>query len=289
MWPYDYSRENETPLLWVSEGFTNYYGNISRYRAGLITRDQFLATVAEAASGVESTPARYYISPADSSVSTWLGYDSPVAFGISYYTQGQNLGALLDLSIRHDSGGAHSLDDVMLALYNDFYKKGSGFTTEDMVSVVNHLSGKDYHDFYRKYVSGVDVPAYDAILGYAGYQLQKSPVKVPNLGFDRKMSPDGPQIERVAPGSPAEQAGLAAGDILVSIDGIEVTRRFFLLQQHLADKIGQSVPILVKRDNQPKTLQIRIEAEEAAEYKLIEVPNPTPEQLNLRNGWLRVP
>jgi predicted metalloprotease with PDZ domain len=103
------------------------------------------------------------------------------------------------------------------------------------------------------------------------------------------MSPDGPQIERVAPGSPAEQAGLAAGDILVSIDGIEVTRRFFLLQQHLADKIGQSVPILVKRDNQPKTLQIRIEAEEAAEYKLIEVPNPTPEQLNLRNGWLRVP
>lgn len=25
MWPYDYARENETPLLWVSEGFTNYY------------------------------------------------------------------------------------------------------------------------------------------------------------------------------------------------------------------------------------------------------------------------
>src|SRR5262249_55245911 len=32
MWPYDYSRENETPLLWVSEGFTNYYGNLALYR-----------------------------------------------------------------------------------------------------------------------------------------------------------------------------------------------------------------------------------------------------------------
>jgi predicted metalloprotease with PDZ domain len=35
MWPYDYSREDETPLLWVSEGFTNYYGALAVYRAGL--------------------------------------------------------------------------------------------------------------------------------------------------------------------------------------------------------------------------------------------------------------
>jgi predicted metalloprotease with PDZ domain len=286
MWPYDYSRENETPLLWVSEGFTNYYGNLSRYRAGLITREQFVETVGDAASGVEGNPARAYISPADSSTSTWLGYDSPVAFGISYYTQGQNLAALLDLSIRHDSGGAHGLDDVMVALYKEFYQNGRGFTTEDMISIVNRLSGKDYHDFYRRYVSGVDAPAYDTVLGYAGYQLKKSSIKVPIFGFNRKMSPDGLEIERVAPGSAAERAGLAAGDILVSIDGQEATRRFFLLQQHLAEKIGQSVPIVVKRNGQPRTLQIKIEGEEETNYKLIELPNPTAEQLHLRNGWL---
>jgi predicted metalloprotease with PDZ domain len=287
MWPYDYSRENETPLLWVSEGFTNYYGNIARYRAGLITRDEFLETVAEAASGVESNPARNYISPADSSISTWLGYDSPVAFGISYYTQGQNLAALLDLSIRHDSGGAHGLDDVMLALYNDFYKKGNGFTTDDMITVVNRLTGNDYHDFYRRYVSGVEVPAYDTVLGYAGYQLKKSSAKTPSLGLNTKMSPDGPQIDRVAPESPAEQSGLSVGDILVSIDGIEVTRRFFQLQQHLAQKIGQSVSLVVKRNGQQKTLQIKVEGQEEADYKVVELPNPTPDQLRLRTGWLK--
>src|SRR5262249_1515577 len=253
MWPYDYSRENETPLLWVSEGFTNYYGSIPRDRAGLITREQFLESVGDAAGGVESNLARAYISPADSSVSTWLGYDSPVAFGVSYYTQGQNLGALLDLSIRHDTVGARGLDDVMLALYNDFYQKGKGFTTEDMISAVNRLSGKDYHDFYRRYVSGVEVPAYDTVFGYGGYQLKKSSVKVPNLGINIKVSPEGPQIERVASGSPAERAGLAAGDLVVSIDGLEAGRRFFLVQQHLAEKIGQSVPVAVKRNGQPRT------------------------------------
>ncbi|HEY6331374.1 MAG TPA: hypothetical protein VI756_18760, partial [Blastocatellia bacterium] len=174
MWPYDYSREDETPLLWVSEGFTNYYGNLARYRAGIISQQQFLETVTEAISGIENNEARDYISPSESSVSTWLGYDTPVEFGISYYTQGQNLGALLDLSIRHDSGAAHGLDDVMLSLYHDFYQRGHGFSTEDMIGVINKLTGRDYHDFYRRYVDGVDVPPYDEILSYAGYKLDKS-------------------------------------------------------------------------------------------------------------------
>src|SRR6185369_11269603 len=57
MWPYDYSRENETPLLWVSEGFTNYYGNVARFRAGLMTPENFLQSAADAASGIENTEA----------------------------------------------------------------------------------------------------------------------------------------------------------------------------------------------------------------------------------------
>ncbi|HEY7546762.1 MAG TPA: hypothetical protein VID27_17855, partial [Blastocatellia bacterium] len=172
--PYDYSREMETPLLWVSEGFTNYYTNLSLFRAGLIDRQQFLATVGGAITGVESNPARAYISPADASTSTWLGYDTPQPFEISYYTQGQNLGALLDLSLLHDTEGAVRLDDVMRTLYKDFYLKGKGFSTDDMLAVIKRLTRRDYHEFYRRYVWGVEVPPYDEILGFAGYRAEKS-------------------------------------------------------------------------------------------------------------------
>ena len=103
MWPYDYSRDNETPLLWVSEGFTNYYGIVARYRAGLMTPENFVAAAASAAERRREQRGKKLISPANASVSTWAGYDSPVAFGISYYTQGQNLAALLGLSIRNDT------------------------------------------------------------------------------------------------------------------------------------------------------------------------------------------
>ena len=35
MWPYDYDREQFTPLLWVSEGITDYYGDLVLARTGL--------------------------------------------------------------------------------------------------------------------------------------------------------------------------------------------------------------------------------------------------------------
>ena len=182
MWPYDYSRENETPLLWVSEGFTNYYGQMARYRAGLQTPENFLQSVADAASGVENTDARNYISPAEASVSTWAGYDTPVAFGISYYTQGQNLGALLDLSIRNDSDGRASLDDVMRALFNDHYKrKRLHHRGHDLI--ISKLTKKDYHDFYSIMFSERMFPTYDRIFGYAGYKVEKKTDTVPDLGF----------------------------------------------------------------------------------------------------------
>ncbi|HXG94059.1 MAG TPA: hypothetical protein VNN73_17075 [Blastocatellia bacterium] len=204
MWPYDYSRENETPLLWVSEGFTSYYGDLALYRAGLMDRKEFLDTVADVISGVESNEARRYISPANSSTSTWVGYDTPVAFGISYYTQGQNLGGLLDLSIIHDTAGAAGLDDVMRTLYNEFYKKGRGFTTEDMIAVINRITKRDYHDFFRRYIWGVEVPPYDDILGYAGYKLERTTIRRPKIGLEVTVAPDGGvQVLRVEPGSTA--------------------------------------------------------------------------------------
>jgi predicted metalloprotease with PDZ domain len=177
MWPYDYSRENETPLLWLSEGFTNYYSSKSNYRAGISERNRFLQGVAGAIGGVESNEARNYISPSDSSTSTWLGYDSAQPFEISYYTQGQNLAALLELSILQDTNGRYGLDDAMRALYKDFYLRGKGFSTEDFLAIINRLTKSDYSKFFRKYINGVEVPPYNDILGYAGYQLDPEALK----------------------------------------------------------------------------------------------------------------
>ena len=287
MWPYDYSREDETPLLWVSEGFTNYYGSLALYRAGLRTREQFLQNVEGAINGVESDEARSYISPANSSVSTWVGYDTPVAFGISYYTQGQNLGALLDLSILHDTNGASRLDDVMRALYREFYQKGRGFTTEDMIGIVNRLTTRDYHDFYRKYVTGVEIPPYETLLGYAGYQTQSETRQRPTIGVGLDRTGDGVRITRIVADGPAAKAGLRAGDIVLSVDGADLRKDPQALVAALGERVGKPVKLAIKRGGKDQTVDLQVATRSEASYKIVELPNPTPDQLKIREAWLK--
>lgn len=286
MWPYDYSRENETSLLWVSEGLTNYYAQLAIYRAGITDRTAFLESVADAIGGVESNEARSYISPAESSVSTWVGYDTPVAFGISYYTQGQNLGALLDLSIRHDTRGAAGLDDVMRVLYAEHYKGGRGFTSEHLLAIVNRLTKRNYSDFFRRYVWGVEIPPYERVLGYAGYTLDKSLQPVPNLGINVNITPEGPVVTSVQNGSSAAQAGLRAGDLLLSIDGVEVRRGLRHVREQLMNRIGKRVKATIKRGADDEVLDMEVKAIEGVRYRIVETANPTREQLKVRDGWL---
>lgn len=288
MWPYDYSRENETPLLWVSEGFTNYYGNLSLYRARLRSKQEFLESVQGAIEDVETNEARSYISPANSSVSTWVGYDTAVAFGISYYTQGQNLAALLDLSILHDTGGAFGLDAVMRALYREFYQRGNGFTTEQMIGIVNRLTKRDYHDFYRKYVSGVEVPPYNKILGYAGFRVDSFSRKAPLLGFGFDGSSDGWKVTEVVRGGPASRAGVLSGDVVLSIDGIDAKKGYNQVKEILSNRIGSIVKLVIKRAGTEQTLDLEVGSRDETRYKLVDIPGPTAEQLKIREAWLSV-
>ncbi|MEJ7848797.1 MAG: PDZ domain-containing protein [Pyrinomonadaceae bacterium] len=281
MWPYDYSRENESPLLWVSEGFTNYYGVVATHRAGITTTEAFLQRAADAASSVENTEARNYISPASSSVSTWVGYDTPVAFGISYYTQGQNLGALLDLSIRNDTDGRSSLDDVMRALYNDHYKRGKGFTTVEMIAIIERLTRKDYNDFYRRYVSGVEVPDYDRIFGYAGYKLIKKTQAVPEFGFNGRFRGGGFTINSVEPDSPAAAAGLKEGDLILKINGVSAQ------QSMLGSFAGKAIKLTVDRGGAESEISMNVGSRNIIGYSLSEKEGASPRQIKIRGGWLK--
>ena len=281
MWPYDYSRENESPLLWVSEGFTNYYGLVGNYRGGNITKEQFVASAANAAAGIENSEARKFIPPANSSVITWVGYDTPQAFSISYYTQGQNLAGLLDLSIRNDTNNASSLDDVFRTLYNDHYKKGRGFTTDELVVIINRITKKDYREFFDRYVWGVEVPDYDRIFGYAGYRLEKRQQATPVFGFSGRTRGTGRTLSDVEANSPAAKATLRAGDVITQVNGLPI------LTTNLGDTAGKDVKLTVTRDGEQLELTMKVGSREFTAFSLTEMPNPTPQQLRVREGWLK--
>ncbi|MBP7375087.1 MAG: M61 family metallopeptidase [Pyrinomonadaceae bacterium] len=281
MWPYDYSRENETPLLWFSEGFTNYYGVVATYRAGVTSKENFLARVADAAAGIENSEARKYISPANSSVSTWAGYDTPTAFGISYYTQGQNLAALLDLSIRHDSQDQYDLDDVMRALLNEHYAKGKGFSTADLIGIVNRLTKKDYNDFFDRYVFGTDVPDYDRIFGYAGLTLVRKTDATPDFGFSVRPRNGGLTINGVETGGSAANAGLKVGDVITKMNGVSPFEAPF------GTFAGREIKLTIIRDGVESDVPMKVGSREYVAFNLVEMTDATAQQTKLRDGWLK--
>lgn len=281
MWPYDYTRENETPLLWFSEGFTNYYGVLSTYRAGITSKEQFINAVARAAAGVENTEARNYISPADSSVSTWLGYDTPLAFGISYYTQGQNLAALLDLSIRNDTNGKASLDDIFRVLYNEHYRRGRGFTAEDLIAHINRLTGRNYRQFFDDYIFGVKIPDYDKIFGYAGLRLERKPQTTPDFGFSARPRGQGLTLTGIEPAGAAAEAGLRVGDTITRIDGVSP------FEANIGNSAGKTLNITILRAGQEMEVKFTPKSRQLTEYVLTEADGATPEQIRIRDGWLR--
>jgi predicted metalloprotease with PDZ domain len=56
--PFDYDNENYTTGLWISEGFTDYYGDLMLPRAGLATRDEFLTSLGQSIQQLQTTPGR---------------------------------------------------------------------------------------------------------------------------------------------------------------------------------------------------------------------------------------
>jgi predicted metalloprotease with PDZ domain len=281
MWPYDYSRENESPSLWFSEGFTNYYGLVGNYRGGNVTKEQFLNSTAGAAAGIENTEARKYIPPVNSSVITWVGYDTPQAFSISYYTQGQNIGALLDLSIRHDTNAAAGLDDVLRALYNENYKRGKGFTTDELIAIINRITKKNYRSFFDSYVYGVEVPDYDTVFGYAGFKLERKTQSTADFGFSGRPRTGGLTLSDVEPQGAAAKAGLRSGDVITKIDGEAI------FSANTGALAGKDVKLTVIRGGTEMEVPMKVGSREFQSFSLSEMPNATPQQVSVRNAWLK--
>jgi predicted metalloprotease with PDZ domain len=61
----------------------------------------------------------------------------------------------------------------MRALFTDFYRRGRRFSTKDLLRLVSRIAGKLYDGFFSQYVSGTDVPPYETIFGFAGYQVDE--------------------------------------------------------------------------------------------------------------------
>ena len=298
--PWDFTRPLATRGLWIAEGFTNYYGHLMLRRAGIWDAQKFLDREAETIRGIESAQGSRLMSAEESSLSAPFIDGSPQAqatnlqnTAISYYPKGELIGMVMDLLVRGRTAGKSSLDDVMRAMYEEFYLKspnssyylrGRGYQTEDLERVASRRSGIDLGDFFKRYIRDVEVLPYEEAFAYVGLRLVKTQAKEPfNAGLSIQFG-GGSLIENVLNNSPAEDAGLQAGDQILSLAGKEVTKDW--LKTLARFKTGDSVPITVKRDRQTIKTNIILGQPERFDYRIEEKADATAEQTTLRAVWL---
>jgi predicted metalloprotease with PDZ domain len=287
MWPYDYEAEQYTPLLWISEGFTSYYGPLILARTGLTDEEAFWGSMQGAISAVESQP--YQESVEDVSLSTWIS-PMPISGGY-YYSKGSVIGLLLDIKIRDATDNRHSLDDVMYRLYHDHYERSSGFSTEDFLHYVGEYIGREeMQRFHSDHIDGrVQLP-YEEVLALAGMSFAMDTIVVPLLGVFADYSQEGlVMIDDVVPGSSAVMAGLQAGDRLLRVGHIEVAGQGWAEQfrQIYADSTGVPFTVEFMRNGERMTGNANISTDTRFEYRIEPLADASERQLVIRRGLVK--
>jgi len=276
--PYDLRQPDLTRLLWVFEGFTSYYDDLFLLRSGVISRDHYLKMLGKTITSVARTPGRHKQSIAESAFDAWTRYykqdeNSPNAL-VSYYTKGALVALGLDLTIRKESGGRHSLDDAMRLMWTrygrDFYTgQGQGIPEDAMAGLIKEATGVDTTRFIARHAEGrSDVPL-DTLLPEHGVNVRwKATTPAPTLDVRVRKQQDQWVLATVMEGGAAHRASLSAGDVLVAIDGLRVDTSTTLDAMLARYKAGTSLTVHVFRRDELRAFRVKLAAPAALDCEL---------------------
>ena len=96
-------------------------------------------------------------------------------------------------------------------------------------------------------------------------QLAAKLAALDRLGYEVKVDGDGARVREVIARSPADRAGLRAGDVIVEIDGTRIAVRDQVGQIVQAQPVGTTFTVTVRRDDKDRTVQVTSVAATAGE------------------------
>lgn len=239
--PYDLHHEAHTELLWWFEGVTSYLDDLGVLRAGLIDATSWMELVGRTATRVLRGGGRHVQSVAESSFDAWSKFykqdeDAPNAV-VSYYAKGSLVAMALDLELRRRTDDRVGLTTVMATLWQR-YGDGRGVPEADIEAVCSELAGAPMDDFFALAVHGVaDLPLPELLERVGIVWNTRAATGDTDRGGKTGKLPDGgggdlgvvvakhamgSKLKSVLDGGAACAAGLAPGDVVIALDGLQV-------------------------------------------------------------------
>ena len=230
--PFNFEQANMSLNLWFMEGFTSYYGPLAIRRAGESSVDEYAENIASPINTVSFSPGRSFASSQGMSIqapfvdaATSIDPTNFANTFISYYTYGAAIGLALDLTLRERFDGV-TLDTLMRRVWQVHGKPEIPYTTDDLRNSLAYVTGdeKFAREFFARFITGQELPDYEALLANAGLLLRKANAGEASVGpvtleFEGKAALIN---KNTIIGSPVYEAGLDRGDQVLAIGRLKI-------------------------------------------------------------------
>ena len=245
--PFKYGEENYSSMLWLAEGITSYYDEIALMRAGIVTRKEFLGTMAGYVNAHENRMGARVATISEMSHDAWIKEYRPNEnsknSAYSYYSKGVIVGFLFDAWIAASTNGSKHLDDVMQYLWRTHYKnkalgeEGAGITEKDFLNAVKTviLSGKgkpdagkgsgfNFDQFAKQLLHSTEIPDYSGLMKAAGIDIKITESQSKKFGLTCELSNGRTVVKGIHahPTAAGFQLGVNVNDELIALNGVRI-------------------------------------------------------------------
>ncbi len=296
--PFHLEKTSLCSELWFSEGFTQYYGDLTLARVGIFSQEDYLKKMSTMLSEVLGSPGAKIYSPEQMSryaafADTGVGGSTntnQVNIYTSYHYYGAIIALALDLRLRTEF--KLDLDGYLKHLWKRYGKTKNAYTSDDLqltLAAYTH-NAKFAHEFFKNYIWGTQKNDYDKLLSRVGLKLTKANTDKAWLGtlkfnFTKTQTT---VVSNALFGQPIYKTGIDIGDTILSIDGIEI-KDAAVYEDILAQrKPGDELSIMYNHRGQKKMANLFLD--EDPTLKIVsfeELKLPITEKMKtFRTEWL---
>ena len=293
--PFDYSRENPTKALWFHEGLTSYMEHLLVLRAGVVPWSHAAKELAHCWSEQVQRPGRLEQSLEEASWDAWIRHYKQHEFStnssVSYYDKGEMMAWLMDATLREGSQGKAGLPELFALLWTRHGEQG--LRDADIRRAFQELSGKDPGPFWEAYITGraeldptplrqgfgLELTSHAPWDGLSDLE-QEDPAALrrARAWTGVVLSPQGPTVQNVLPGSPAAKAGLSFGMEILAVDGWRTTTAAEVQRCLAGPGPGGSVSVLAADQGRLLEATVAVVENPQRTHRLVPDPRATAVQ-----------
>lgn len=288
---FDYNNPTFSKHLWMYEGVTEYFATLFQVSEDLVPEDEFYARIMDK---IERSLQL------DDTMSFTLMSENVIKEPykdqyLNVYQKGALIGMCIDILMREESSGQRGILSLMKELSNK-YGVDKPFEDDKLIDEITAMTYPSVGEFLNTHVVGTTPIDYNKFFDKVGLEITEAKIKTNFVLNGGELIIAGNAqygtiffTDAVADNSFWNDLGVQPGDVIKNINGTDLTMQNAndVLQKVFMWGLDQDVKVTLERKGEEVVIESKTVQSYTTGEKLQPKPNATPEQVKLREAWLK--